>query len=130
MKTAYPVIFTKLSKGFAVHSPDFSFDTQGNDLAEAIDMARDAIGIMGIDMEDDGKPFPEPTSLDKVEHEDGAIVTLIDSDLTEYRKASERRSVRRNVTLPSWLDREADKAGINVSSVLQEALKIKLGVEA
>ena len=36
--------------------------------------------------------------------------------------------VRRNITLPSWLDFEATKAKINVSKVLQEALKKELGV--
>ena len=37
--------------------------------------------------------------------------------------------VRRNVTLPNWLNQEAEKAHLNVSKVLQEALKVKLGVD-
>ena len=36
--------------------------------------------------------------------------------------------VRRNVTLPNWLNIEAEKAHINVSRVLQEALMNTLGV--
>ena len=43
-------------------------DTQGNDLAEAIEMARDAIGIMSIDMQDGKKELPEPSNLEGVEH--------------------------------------------------------------
>jgi len=98
------------------------------DLPTAIAQARDALGLMGIDMEDDGRPFPKPTPLDRIKKKNDEIVTLVDADLSEYRKANERRTVRRNVSLPSWLDHEADKAGLNVSAVLQEALKLKLGI--
>jgi len=126
MKTAYPVVFTKLTDGYAAHAPDFPLDTQGDDLAEAIEMARDAIGIMGIDMEDDKKPLPKPSDPDSVSFEAGEFVSMVDIDFTDYRKANERRTVRRNVSLPSWLNTEAEKAGINVSAVLQMALKQEL----
>ena len=128
MKIVYPIILTKIAEGYTVHCPDIVFDTFGKDLPTAISQARDALGLMGIDMEDDGKPFPTPTPVDRIECENGEIITLVDSDLIEYRKANERRTVRRNVSLPSWLDYEADKAGLNVSAVLQEALKLKLGI--
>ena len=38
------------------------------------------------------------------------------------------RSVRRNITLPSWLNELAEKSGINVSGVTQRALKAELKV--
>ena len=128
MKTAYPVIFTKLSDGYAAHAPDFPLDTQGDDLAEAIEMARDAIGIMGIDREDDKKPLPRPSAPETVTCEAGEFVSMVDIDFAEYRKANERRTVRRNVSLPSWLNTEADKAGVNVSAILQTALKQELHI--
>jgi post-segregation antitoxin (ccd killing protein) len=37
-------------------------------------------------------------------------------------------SVRRNVSLPAWLDAEAARSGINVSAVLQDALKKELHI--
>lgn len=54
--------------------------------------------------------------------------TLVDVDLTSYRKMLDNRTVRRNVTLPNWLNQEAEKAHVNVSKVLQEALMARLGV--
>jgi predicted RNase H-like HicB family nuclease len=126
MKTVYPAIFTKIKKGYAVSIPDFPIDTQGKDLGEAIDMARDAIGILCIDMEDEDRALPLATASENVPHEDNEIVSLIDVDLTEYRIKNERRTVRRNVSLPAWLNREAEKAGINASAVFQEALKAHL----
>ena len=53
MKTAYPVKFTRLDDGYMVYVPDMDAYTQGDSLTEAIDMARDVIGLMGVDMEDD-----------------------------------------------------------------------------
>jgi len=128
MKTAYPVIFTKLADGFAAHAPDFPLDTQGDTLAGAIEMARDAIGIIGIDMEDDKKPLPKPSDPKNVTCEAGEFISMVDIDFTEYRRANERRTVRRNVSLPSWLNTEAEKAGVNVSAVLQAALKQELHI--
>ena len=56
------------------------------------------------------------------------FVSLVDVDLVSYRRAIENKSVRRNVTLPYWLNAEAEAAHINVSKVLQEALMSVLEV--
>lgn len=58
----------------------------------------------------------------------GGIVSLVDVDLVAYRRANEKRTVRRNVTLPSWLNAAANEAGLNVSAILQAALKQQLNV--
>ena len=47
----------------------------------------------------------------------------MDVDFHEYRLKHDNRMVRRNVTLPCWLDYAAEKAQLNVSKILQEALK-------
>ena len=83
MKTVYPVVFTKLDDGYMAYVPDLEINTQGEDLAEAIAMARDAMGLVGIDMEDDGKPFPAPSQ--HVDCPTGGIVSLVDVDLVAYR---------------------------------------------
>lgn len=110
-----------------VRIPDFDIATQGTDVADAIGMARDAIGLVGIDMEDDGKELPLPEStIEKAEEND--IVTLVDVDFAEYRRKHENRAVKKNCTIPSWLNEEAEKAGVNFSKVLQEALMNVLNV--
>lgn len=128
MKQAYPVILTPDETGFTAFIPDFNINTQGDDLCEVIEMARDAIGLMGIDMEDDKKVLPEPCKLESVKREPCDIVTFVDVDFAEYRRKNERRTVKKNCTLPSWLCYEAEQANINFSQVLQEALKRELGI--
>lgn len=129
MKAAYPVILSKGAKYIVVFIPDFNINTQGMDVTDAIFMARDAIGLIGIDMEDEKEAIPEPTPIEKVKVNDGEIVTLVDVDFAEYRRKNDMRTVRRNVSLPSWLNVEAEKAGLNVSSVLQQALKQELHIQ-
>lgn len=129
MKNTYPIILTPDEVGYVVYIPDFNINTEGDTLTEAIEMARDAIGLMGIDMEDDHKELPLPSQLSAVTKEsDADIVTLVDVDFTEYRRQNDMRSVRRNVTLPSWLNAAAEKSGVNVSAILQRALKQELNL--
>lgn len=95
-------------------------------------MARDAIGLTGISMEDNKEELPIPSeqsaAIEKVRQDteeidfSKGILTYVDVDFSEYRKKVDTKTVRRNVALPSWLNYEAEHAGINVSRVLQEAL--------
>ena len=128
MKKAYPVIFTKISGGYIAHAPDFLLDIQGDDFADTIENARDAIGIAGISMEDDKIPLPKPSDPKQLKCSKNETISMVDIDFLEYRRANQCKTVRRNVSLPSWLNSEAEKAGINVSAVLQTALKQELQV--
>ena len=138
MKSVYPVIFTPLNdekNTVLIEVPDLQILTEGFGMADAVDMARDAIGLKGIDYEDDGTELPQPSLMDDIDvtngtfAEDGkSFLSLVDIDFMEYRRKADNKTVRRNVTLPNWLNQEADKAHINVSRVLQEALMMKLGV--
>lgn len=129
MKTAYPIVITDIHDGFVVHIPDFDVGTQGETLAEAMEMARDAIGLVGTTMEDEGKPLPKPSPLESIGRPDGdTLVTLVDIDFEEYRRKNDLRTVRKNCTLPSWLNYAAEQAGLNFSQVLQNALKQELHI--
>jgi predicted RNase H-like HicB family nuclease len=131
MKTAYPIILTQGKTHIVVYVPDFDINTQGSDVADAMEMARDAIGIIGIDMQDDGEQLPEPSPLSKAHEEYAeAIVTLVDIDFNEYRRQNDLRAVKKNCTIPSWLNTEAERAGVNFSLILQNGLKDYLHLQA
>lgn len=129
MKKTYPILLIHDAPGFVVYVPDFDINTEGKDLSEAIEMARDAISVVGNVMEDQNQALPEPSDINSIKKEsESDIVTLVDVDFDEYRRKNDMRSVRRNVTLPSWLNFEAERSGINVSAVLQKALKKELHI--
>jgi len=121
VKEAYPVVITQENDGYFASIPDFNIDTQGTSVVNAIAMARDAIGLMGIDLEDDGKEIPKPNSV-KVQVGENYTVTLVDVDFTQYYRKVDNRAVKKNCTISYWLNVEAEKSGINFSKVLQEAL--------
>ncbi|NDO45971.1 type II toxin-antitoxin system HicB family antitoxin [Clostridium sp. MD294] len=135
MKVVYPVIFTQSEYVILVEVPDLEILTEGENITNAIDMARDAIALKIISLEYDKIEIPNPTNLFDVNIKNGTFVqegksyvSLVDVDITEYRKKVDNKAVRRNITLPNWLNVEAEKAHINVSKVAQEALIEKLGV--
>ena len=138
MKQVYPVFIREYKKDYLVYVPDMEIYTEAKTMADAIEMARDAIGLKGIDYEDDTKTIPTPSSheeaIDKAKKNGDifdystGILTLVDVNFTEYRRRMDNKAVRRNVTLPNWLNAEAEKAQINVSRVLQEALINVLGI--
>lgn len=135
MKNVYPVLFTKTDTVVLIEVPDFEILTQGNDLQDAIVMARDAIQLKCVSMEDNKEKIPNPSKLNSIKMENAVFlesgetfVSLVDVDSTEYRRKIDTKTVRRNVALPSWLNYEAEHAGINVSRVLQEALMEVLNV--
>lgn len=142
MKVIYPVIFTETSDTILVEVPDLELYTESNsvgdkkgNIADAMMMAREIIGLDCIEREDEGKPAIEPSLLENINPSKGtfaregkSFVSLVDVDVTAIRRRIDNKSVRRNVTLPSWLNWEANEAHINVSEVLQDALMAKLGV--
>lgn len=136
MKAVYPVLFTETKDAILIEVPDLEILTEGKDINDAMEMARDAIGITGISLEDNKEEIPIPSNLEDIKIPDGTfveegrtIVSLVDIDFLEYRRKVDTKTVRRNVALPSWLNYEAEHAGINVSRVLQEALINVLGVK-
>lgn len=131
MKKTYPVILSQGKKFIVVHIPDFEIDTQGENITDAIEMARDAIGVVGIDMEDDGETLPEPSDVSKVKSDFAEdIVTLVDVDFAEYRRKNDMKTIKKTLTIPSWLNFEAEKAGVNFSAILTDALKRELQVQS
>ena len=97
MKNVYPVVLIPSDGGYVVNVPDFDIMTQGDDLADAIDMARDAISLMGVDYQDDGKTIPDASNIDDIKHNKNEIITLVDVDFDSYRKMLENRAVRKKL---------------------------------
>lgn len=118
-----------------VEVPDLEIITEGYGIEDAIYMARDAIGLSLITREDNNMEIPEPSDINDIDVLNSAFIesgnpikTLVDIDVTEYRRKIDNKSVRRNVTIPNWLNQAAEAQHLNVSRVLQEALMEKLGV--
>ena len=136
IRNVYPVFFTKTNDNILVEVPDFNILTEGTDMNNAIDMARDAIELKCVSMEDDKEEIPTPSDYYSLNVNNGifsnqgeTIISLIDIDSKIYREKTSRKMVRKNVSLPNWINKAADRAGVNVSRILQDALMNTLKLE-
>jgi len=125
IKAAYPIL---ISNDLIVYVPDLKINTEGKNLLDAIEMARDAISLWIVSNEDRNKNIPIPSkTIDKEDSND--IITFVDVDTESYRRELDNKTVRKNLTIPSWLNEKAEKQGLNFSGILQKALKRELGIK-
>lgn len=125
----FPAIFTSNAEGgYIVKVPDIpDCVSRGRTLEQATKMIKDALCKSLCKLEDKLEPPKKATPPEELRLADGEFIALIDADTTKYRIANDSRSVRRNVSLPAWLNAMADQANINCSQLLQKALREELG---
>ena len=139
MLSAYPACFFKEENGYSVIFPDLNhLATCGETLDEALAMAVDCLAGYLYWMEEDGESAPPPSSSNKInlaaiaEELDldaffgESFVNIITVDVAEYAKTHFKKSVKKTLTIPAWLNAAALEHNINFSQVLQDALKSKL----
>lgn len=137
MLSIYPAIFYKEKNGYSVIFPDLNYlSTCGENLNDAMEMAIDCLAGYLYNAKLDDDKLPEPSKIDDIHPIDIAntigfdgkdsFINLISVDLEDYAKTHFNKSVKKTLTIPEWLNREATKKNINFSKVLQEALIAKL----
>ena len=137
MLSIYPACFFKEDIGYSVIFPDLNYlSTCGDTLDEAMNMAIDCLAGFLYSAKLDNETIPSPSPLDKVDavsiakeiglEPSKSFVNLVAVDVTEYAKSHFNRSVKKTLTIPEWLNKEALSKNINFSQVLQEALIAKL----
>ena len=136
MLSAYPACFIKEDTGYSVIFPDLDIATCGDNLDEALTMAIDCLAgyLYSSDLENESVPpasnlkdiDPQKIMEDLEVTSDEFFVNFVTVDVAEYAKSHFTTSVRKNLTIPSWLNDAAMKQNINFSQVLQEALLQKV----
>ena len=131
-KYVYPAIFTPEADGqFSIRFPDLpNCFTGGENLADAMAMAKDVLCFMLYEFEQRGEMIPAPSTVAEIQRQavGSEFVSLIACDTVEYRKFYDSRAVKKTLTIPSWLNDMAERANINFSATLQTALKDALNI--
>jgi len=131
----FPAIFYQRSKYIAVTFPDLpGCVTQTKDEEEpsyesAFELAKEALALHLILMQDDGDEIPQPTPIDQIDPEeiDDGAVALVEVVLPLYRIKFDTVYERKSVTIPKWLNDYAKAKEINFSKVLTDGLLETLG---
>ncbi|HFR3441136.1 TPA: type II toxin-antitoxin system HicB family antitoxin, partial [Streptococcus suis] len=122
---SYPAIFHKDEQGYWVEFPEFSGGTQGDNLEEAMYNAREFLESSIALYIDEGMELPKASDIKELSAPDG-FVSMIQADPTPYIKNN--KAIRKNVTVPEWLTKLADREGLNYSEILTTALETRLQV--
>lgn len=130
MKLVYPAILYPFSdgvEGYTVEVPDLTgCVTEGRSLAEAIFMGVDAASGWILGEWEDGNSVPAASRPGELQPRSGGIVTLLALDMDAYAEKFGDKAVRKNLTIPAYLNTYAEANGINFSAVLQSALDAQM----
>lgn len=125
---AFPIIITKNPDGgdypYLVEIPDLDGMTEGKSITDAIEMGKDYIGTYSLEskLPKSNTVLPQPANKD-------SIVTLVTVNVSEYKRKNDKKVIRKNVTIPNYLNEEGKEAGLNFSAILADGIKAKLGIE-
>lgn len=146
MLVTYPALFyyddtDGANAPYFVTFPDFEHSaTQGEDMADAIAMASDWLGINLADYIENGREIPTPTpinalslasntpfqddeDIDLVYDPSKSFISMVMVDVAEYLGSQE--PVKKTLTIPRWADTLGRDLGLNFSQTLTDAIADK-----
>lgn len=120
MLKVYPAIFHEEDGSFWVEFPDLEgCQSYGTTLEETMALAQEALGLYLATKIESKEEIPAPSDIKLLESNDG-FVSYVTTNLNKYRRKT--KAVKKTLSIPEWLNEEAEKKHINFSSVLQSAL--------
>ena len=123
----YPAIFEMCENGISVEFPDLPGCLPcAENIDQAVKNAKEALLLHLYGMEEDNETIPEPTSFERIKAGKNQSVMLIEVYMPPFREKQHKKFVKKTLSIPSWINVQAEYAGINFSQTLQEALIAKL----
>ena len=124
LKFIYPAVFSKNSdKGYTVKFPDLAgCITYGDDPADAILMAQDAACGWVLDELESGAILPKASEPENIKLKKNEYISMTVLDIDSYAKLYGTQAVRKNTTIPAWLNTFGAKIQANYSELLAESL--------
>jgi len=128
MKYVYSAILYADDGKVGVTVPDLpGCHTYGEDEADALFMAQDAVAMWLWHAENTGLEIP--LASESLTAKPNEKITLIAADTDEYRRQHDTKAVKKTLSIPAWLNRQAEVANAPFSQILQEGLKEYLAVK-
>ena len=124
MKLLYTAVFTANEDGsYTVEVPDLpGCVTEGGDLTEAIEMGIDAASGWILGELEEGRSYPAASRYQDIEAPEGSFTSLLILDMDAYAEKYGSRAIRKNITIPAWLNTYGEKNNLNFSKLLTDAL--------
>lgn len=123
----YPAIFTKEGDSYWVKFIDLEgCFSDGNSLAEAMENAKEAMGLFLEDL----SVYPKcTTDFSNINLEQNQIISYVSINMEEHKKKYDTKSIKKTLSIPAWLNTMAENENVNFSQLLQAALIEKLNID-
>jgi len=123
MKYVYPVVFYDDVNSVGVNVVDLpGCHTFGDDIAHALLEAKEVIELWLYHAENENKPIPTPSALENIQLKQYESLTLVAADTDAYRKANDVRAVKKVISIPSWLNYQAERVNAPFAQILKQGL--------
>ena len=114
--------------GYTVEFPDLpGCITEGDSLEDAFEKAEDAASGWILGELEEGNQYPAARNISDVTSPEGSFVNLVLLDMDAYAEKYGNKAVRKNITIPAWLNTYGEKNNVNFSRVLADALLRQAG---
>lgn len=101
---AYVALLSYADDGISIEFPDLPGCLPcAQTTEEAIDNAKEALGLHLWGMEQDKEEIPEPTPINNIKTKDGTVAVMIDVFMPPVRERVNSRFVKKTLSLPAWL---------------------------
>ena len=125
----FPAILNYADDGISVSFPDLpGCLTCAHDTETALARAKEALGLYLYDSEQCGEVVPQPSDILSLHLDQGDVPALVDVFMPSIRDRINNRTVKKTLTIPAWVNREAEAANVNFSQILQDGLKHYLSI--
>ena len=116
----FPCVFIYRETEISIYFPDLDgCVSSGENEKEAFKNAKDVLCLHLFGMEQDGDDIPEPTELRSLKLKDKYTAALIEVFMPPFRAKQANKYIKKTLTIPAWLNIEAEQAGVNFSQILQ-----------
>jgi len=123
----YYAIFEEENGAYNVRFPDLlGAFTFGENMHEALYMAKDLLGGYLSILEDDNETIPTASNPSAIELQKGELLIPIEVDVQLFREKEEMKLIKKTINIPNYLNRLGKEKGLNFSQVMTEALHQKL----
>lgn len=125
MKLIYPAIFAPCEEnpGYTVVVPDLpGCVSEGSSLIDAIEMATDAACGWILGELEDGNDIPKASPQTPLDADSNSFINLLLLDMDSYSEKYGNKCVRKNITIPAWLNTYGERHHLNFSKILQDSL--------
>ncbi len=121
MLAVYPGVFHNEDGGYWMEFPDLpGCQSEGETIEEIMSNASEVLGLYIQSQYERDIPVPKASDIKTITSPEDGFVSLIATNPMQYERRT--KAVKKTLTIPEWLNIEAEKRHINFSSVLQQAL--------